>query len=321
MADHRPSTPLDAATFGALTESLRPDLLVHCYRFMGAMTDAEDVVQETLTKAWRGRHAYRGDAGLRTWLRRIATRACLDALRARHGRRTLPSDAQGGRGEVLWLEPLPDDLLAGVESDPAATYDVRESVSLAFLVALQHLPPRQRAALILRDVLALSAAESAAHIDVSVPALNSLLHRARRTLQGRYAGRPSSTIPDASTGRLLRAYVGAWERGDVHALLAIIRRDATLEMPPVPYAVVGHAAIRAFLSGTILDGTPDRWRAVTTEANGGPALALYERHGMAHAFTGIQLITVRESKVASLVAYMDPALASRFHLPPKLVER
>ena len=318
MADQRPTTPLDAATFGALTEALRADLLVHCYRFMGAMTDAEDLVQETLAKAWRGRHAYRGEAGLRTWLRRIATRACLDALRARRGRRSLPSDAGPGRGEVLWLEPLPDDLLAGIESDPAATFDTRESVSLAFLVALQHLPPRQRAALILRDVLALSAAEAAAHIDVTVPALNSLLHRARRTLGTTYVRRPTG-IPDAATARLLRDYVGAWERGDVDGLLAVLRRDATLEMPPIPQAVIGHQAIRAFLTDTgILEGTSGRWRGVTTEANGGPAVALYQRTDDGFAFTGIQLLEARGGKVDVLTAYMDASLAGRFRLPPRL---
>ena len=318
MAEHRP-TPLDAATFGALTEALRADLLVHCYRFMGAMTDAEDLVQETLAKAWRGRHTYRGEAGLRTWLRRIATRACLDALRARRGRRTLPSAADDpGRGEVLWLEPLPDDLLADVDSDPAATYDARESVSLAFLVALQRLPPRQRAALILRDVLALSAIEAAEHIDVSVSALNSLLHRARRTMRDRYAPPPSATVADAATARLLREYVRAWEQGDVDRLLTVIRHDAALEMPPIPHAAVGHAAIRAFLADGILDGTPGRWRGVTTGANGGPAAALYRLTDGVFEFTGVHLLNVRHGRIATMTAYMDPSLAARFNLPPRL---
>lgn len=309
---------IDAATFGPVSESLRRDLLLHCYRFVGSVHEAEDLVQETLARAWRSRAEYRGEAGLRTWLHRIATHACLDVIR-RQRRRTLPSAAEPGRaGEVLWLEPMPDDLLADVEADPAAAYELRESVSLAFLTALQLLPPRQRAVLILRDVLALRAAEVAELLDISVSSANSLLHRARRTMQHRYVRPVASVEPDSQTAGLLRRYIGAWQAGDVGALLEILKADALLEMPPIPSVAHGHAAIRAFLAPEILDGTPDRWHGVTTEANGGPAVALYRREDDRYRFTGLQLLVVDGGAVGRVTAYMDPELAGRFGLPAEL---
>jgi RNA polymerase sigma-70 factor (ECF subfamily) len=317
MGRDRSAPVLDRTTFGPLTEPLRRDLLLHCYRFTGSVHDAEDLVQESLARAWRGRASYRGDAGLRTWLRRIATRVCLDAQRRERGRRTLPSQAGQQPREVLWLEPLPDHLLAGAETDPASAYDIRESVSLAFLTALQELPPRQRAVLLLRDVLAMPASEVAATLELSVSSVNSLLHRGRRTMRDRYAPQARST-PDAKTAELLRRYVSAWEAGDVDALVRLLKADAVLEMPPIPVASIGHDAIRAFLAGEILDGTRDRWRGVTTEANGGPAVAFYERDGDRHRFTGLHLIGTVTGAIARVTAYMDPSLAPRFHLPMEL---
>jgi RNA polymerase sigma-70 factor, ECF subfamily len=318
MARDRNAPVLDRATFGPLTEPLRRDLLLHCYRFTGSIHDAEDLVQETLAKAWRGRAGYRGEAGLRTWLRRIATRVCLDAQRRERGRRTLPSQAERHPpGEMLWLEPLPDHLLADAETEPASAYDLRESVSLAFLTALQELPPRQRAVLLLRDVLAMPASEAAATLELSVSSVNSLLHRSRRTLRARYAP-PARPAPDAKTAELLRRYVNAWEAGDVDALLRLLKADAVLEMPPIPVASIGHDAIRAFLAGDILDGTRGRWHGVTTEANGGPAVALYQRDGGRHRFTGLQLIATDNGFIAKVTAYMDPTLAAGFQLPSDL---
>jgi RNA polymerase sigma-70 factor (ECF subfamily) len=319
MTTHRGVVTLDRATFGPMTEPLRRDLLLHCYRFTGSVHDAEDLVQETLARAWRGRAEYRGDAGLRTWLRRIATRVCLDALRRQRSRRKLPS-ALGSDApeEPVWLVPLPDDVLGDAAADPAAAYDVRESVSLAFLTAIQLLPPRQRAVLLLRDVLAMRAEEVAEVLETSTPAVNSLLHRARRTMRDRYARPASPTTPDTQTAELLLRYVRAWEAGDVDALLKILKADAVLEMPPLRSAAIGHAAIHAFLSGRILDGTPERWRGMTTEANGGPAVALYERGGDGYRFTGLQLLTIDGAAVATVTAYMDSTLASRFRLPEEL---
>jgi RNA polymerase sigma-70 factor (ECF subfamily) len=320
MAEPRAAFELDDKTFGPITESLRRDLLLHCYRFSGSLHDAEDMVQETLVRAWRGRADYRGDAAPRTWLRRIATRVCLDSLRRARGRRLLlpSSPDQAKTGEVLWLEPMHDDLIADSAADPAASYDLRESVSLAFLAALQLLPPRQRAVLILRDVLALSAAEAADQLETTVSSVNSLLHRARRSLERDYHPTAAPRPPDATTASLLRRYVLAWEAGDVDALLALLKRDAILEMPPIPSASIGHAAIRSFLAGSILDGRPDRWRGVTTEANGGPALGLYQREGDTYRFTGLQLLALDGDQIGRVTAYMDASLASRFHLPPEI---
>ena len=320
MADDPARTAsLSRASFGALTDPFRRDLLVHCYRFVGSTTDAEDLVQETLARAWRGRDGYRGEAGLRTWLRRIATRVCLDELRRGRTRRTLPSEASGARSaEPLWLEPLPDELLDDAGADPAAIAELRESVSLAFVAALQRLPPRQRAVLLLRDVLAFSAAEAADQLETSVSSVNSLLHRARRTLQD---GGPTLPLPqpgDPVASGLLRRYVAAWEAGDVDGLLAILRHDATLEMPPIPQAFVGHQAIRTFLADDVLDGSAGRWRGLATAANGGPAVALYAREDDGHGFVGLQLLTVDRDRVSRITAYMDAALADRFKLPRHL---
>jgi RNA polymerase sigma-70 factor (ECF subfamily) len=315
MAEPRSAFELDDASFGSIAESLRSDLLLHCYRFTGSVHEAEDLVQETLARAWRARSGYRADASPRTWLRRIATRVCLDALRKARGRRQLPSSVQPSRtGEILWLEPIHDDLIADVDADPAARYDLRESVSLAFLTAIQRLPARQRAVIILRDVLALSAKETAAQLETTVPSVNSLLHRARHTMRQAYQPLPPRA-PDAATTGLLRRYIRAWESGDVMALLALLRHDAILEMPPIPTAATGHAAIRTFLAESILDGTQGRWRGVATEANGGPAVGLYKRDGDAYRFTGLQLLALDGKRIGRVTAYMDGSLAARFHLP------
>lgn len=319
MPEDRARVALTRATFGPMTDPLRRDLLVHCYRFVGSVHDAEDLVQETLARAWRGRAAYRGEAGLRTWLRRIATRASLDELRRRGSRRTLPAEADADRSrEPLWLEPLPEHLLRDSEPDPAAAYELRESVSLAFMVALQRLPPRQRAVLIERDVLALRAAEVAEHLGISVSGVNSLLHRARRTMRSGYGGAPASSTQDPRVDDLLRRYLVAWEAGDVDALLATLKADATLEMPPLPDAVWGHAAIRAFLAGRVLDGMPGRWRGTVIGANGGPAIALYQPDGDGHRLTGIQLLGMDREGITRVTAYMDAGLARVFDLPDEL---
>ncbi|MEO8510033.1 MAG: RNA polymerase subunit sigma-70 [Chloroflexota bacterium] len=316
MTSARAGIALDDATFGPMTEPLRRDLLLHCYRFSGSLTEAEDLVQETLANAWRGRAGYRGEAGLRTWLRRIATRVCLDALRSR--RRTMPSsvgEPSSSAGEVLWLDPLPEHLLADVDADPAAAYDLRESVSLAFLTALQRLPARQRAVLLLRDVLAMRASEVAEQLDVTESAVTSLLYRARRTMEANGA-RPGTSRPfDDATASLLDAYVAAWQSGDVDRLLALLKRDAILEMPPIAFAPIGHAAIRAFLADGILDGNAQRWLGVPITANGGPAAAMYEQTPEADRFIGVHLLAIDGEAIAVVTAFMDPGLAARFEVP------
>ena len=320
MAEDRARLTLTRTSFGVLTDPFRRDLLLHCYRFVGSVADAEDLVQETLAHAWRGRDAYRGEAGLRTWLRRIATRVCLDELRRGRSRRTLPSDADGSaRDEPRWLEPLPDHVLDDGDVDPAAAFELRESVSMAFMVAIHRLPPRQRAVLILRDVLALRAAEVADHLDTTVSSANSLLHRARRTMRARYAPISVPHPADPAVAEILRRYLAAWEAGDVDALLATLKADATLEMPPIPTASVGHAAIRAFLGATILDGTRGRWRGMAIGANGAPAVAMYQREAGAYRFLGIHLLAMNAGRVGRVTAYMDEGLAATFHLPRQLL--
>ena len=312
----RAGMALDEQTFGPMTEPLRRDLLLHCYRFSGSLTEAEDLVQETLAKAWRGRAGYRGEAGVRTWLRRIATRVCLDALRSR--RRTLPSvarDAGSNGHEVLWLDPLPDHLLADADADPAAAYDLRESVSLAFLTALQRLPARQRAVLLLRDVLALRASEVADQLEMTESAVTSLLHRARRTMEANGARPGAGRPPDEATASLLGAYMAAWQSGDVDTLLALLKRDAILEMPPIALTPTGHDAIRAFFLDGIFDGTPDRYLGVPISANGGPAAAMYERTPEGDRFIGVHLLRIEGDAIATITAWMDPALAARFEVP------
>ena len=220
--------------------------------------------------------------------------------------------------ETLWLEPLPDHLLADVDADPAAAYDLRESVSLAFLAALQRLPARQRAVLILRDVLALRATEVAVQLEISESAVTSLLHRARQTMRERGASPRTADPPDAATEDLLSRYIGAWQSGDVHALLALLKRDATLEMPPIAFAPVGHAAIGTFLADGILDGTRDRWHGIATTANGGPAAAMYERTANGYRFIGVHLLTGDGDRIQVVTAFMDAGLAGAFEVPPTL---
>ena len=316
MTQARAGMALDDATFGSMTEPFRRDLLLHCYRFSGSRTEAEDLVQETLAKAWRARAGYRGEAGLRTWLRRIATRVCLDALRSR--RRTLPSavDAASSNGhEILWLDPLPDHLLADADADPAAAYDLRESVSLAFLAALQRLPARQRAVLLLRDVFAMRASEVADELEITESAVTSLLHRARRTMEANGAQPGIARPPDAATASLLRAYVDAWQSGDVNAVVALLKRDAIVEMPPIALTPTGHAAIRAFFADGILDGTADRWIGVPISANGGPAAAMYERTDDGDQFIGVHCLAVDGDAIRVVTAFMDPGLAEWFEVP------
>ncbi|HKE98850.1 MAG TPA: sigma-70 family RNA polymerase sigma factor [Actinomycetes bacterium] len=322
---------LDGERFAALVEPHRRELTLHCYRMLGSFQDAEDLVQETMLRAWRGRDAYQGRASLRTWLYRIATNASLDALAARARRQAPagggpddPADPQPApRLEPPWLEPVPGELVAGVDHDPAARYDRRESVTLAFVAALQRLSPRQRAVLILRDVLAWRAKEVAELLDESLPTVNSLLFRARRTLRREHPA--AAAISPAAAGvdaELLRRYVRAWEAADVGALVALLREDAVYSMPPLPVWYQGRAAIERFLRSSLLaEGTAGRWRLLATEASGEPAFAVYERDaagsGDARA-SALVVIGVRDGRIARMTTFLHPGLVTRFGLPPAL---
>jgi len=293
-------------------------MLVHAYRMLGSIDDAEDAVQDALSNAWRGRTTYRRDISLRAWLYRITTNACLDAIQRRK--------RGPGLEERLGVGPFPDELLGPAVAGPEARYDARESISLAFLTALQVLPPRQRAVLILRDVLSWRAAEVAALLDLSVPAVNSALQRARAGIALRYSS-PRPAMPHEADSRrvrsLLERYVKAWESADISGLVALLRDEAVLAMPPEP-SVAGAAAIGAFLAATILGGERQR-RLVPTRANGRPAFVVYATDDARtpSAATPLRALAVSvleadRDGVARIDAFFDPRLFARFGVPAEL---
>jgi RNA polymerase sigma-70 factor (ECF subfamily) len=288
-------------------------------------------VQETLLRAWRRLDTYAGRAPLRAWLYKIATNACFDAL-AKRPRRVLPTTQYAPADprqpfappvtEAIWLEPYPDDLIAEPETGPEARYSSRESVSLAFLAALQSLPPRQRAVLILCDVLDWRASEAAALLDITVSAVNSALHRARVTLKKHYHTRGleavSSVSFDITLRPLLDRYVQVWESADIDGLVKLLREDATLSMPPLPTWYAGREAIAAAAQAMVFagDDARGRWLMRPIRANRQPAFAAYQRDaaGAYHAF-GISVLTIEQSQITNIITFLDPALFPRFALP------
>jgi RNA polymerase sigma-70 factor (ECF subfamily) len=327
----------DRDAFSALAEPYRRELQVHCYRMLGSLQDAEDLVQETLLRAWRRLDTYEGRASFRAWLYKIATNACLDALDQR-ARRTLPQARQSPSDpdaapvppmpEPIWLEPFPDDLLPGAYANLEAYYDARESITLAFLAALQALPPRQRAVLILCDVLDWRAREVAAMLGLTVSAVNSGLHRARSTLARHYHARDVRTMrtppPDDTLHALLERYVRAWETADIEALVALLKEDITFPMPPSPGWYRGRAAVRAFVSATILAGDAHgRWRLLPTRANAQPAFAWYRREetGQAYHAFAIQVVTFEGDLIADITTFAMPGLFPFFGMPQELNSR
>ena len=301
----------DEQAFRGLTDRHRHELLLHCYRILGSLQDAEDVLQETLLAAWRGLDDFEGRASLRSWLYRIATNRCLNALR----------DSRRRPGEPLWLEPYPDVLLEDSAPGPEARYETRESIGLAFVAGLQHLPPQQRAALVLRDVLGFRAAEVAAILDTSEAAVNGLLLRARRTLDGRLA--PSADRAPLPRSPQERALVGrftdAFEQADIDGVVALLTEDARLTMPPEPLELHGHAAIARFLTALSF-WSPDAVRLVATRANGQPAFGYYVRDpqaGIARAH-GLLVLTLAGDRIVALTRFGDNSLIGRFGLPRTL---
>ena len=324
----------DQGAFEALTEPYRRELQVHCYRMLGSLTEAEDLVQETLLRAWKGRRTYAGRAPVRAWLYKIATNACLDEL-ARRPRRGLPATfiepadplepPDAPVLDPIWIEPYPDSLLPQARVDPAARYDQRESVRLAFLVTLQELPPRQRAILLLRDVLGWPAAEVAAMLGLSASSVTSALYRARVTLSTRGHGEARAARPpelhDPNEQRLLERYLLAWETADIEGLTLLLKEDATFPMPPLPGWYRGRADIRAFVSATILQGEArGRWKFMPTRANGRPAFGLYRRRDerLGYAAFAIQVVTFEAGLVADATTFGFPQLFRRFGLPDEL---
>ncbi|RCG23965.1 RNA polymerase subunit sigma-70 [Sphaerisporangium album] len=312
--------------FPRLADPFRRELLAHCYRMTGSVHDAEDLVQETYLRAWRSFDGFEGRSSLRTWLYRIATSACLTALRSR-GRRALPTGL-GGPGadpadpltalpEVTWLEPLPDALAGAAPADPAAIVTSRESVRLAFVAALQHLPPRQRAVLILRDVMQWRAAEVASMLDLTTTAVNSLLQRARAQLARVSPSEETVAEPTAAREReLLDRYVAAFERKDVGAIVELFRADAVWEMPPYTAWYQGRERIARHLE-TVCPARPGRVLLVPVTANGRPAFGLYLRDGEDggyRAFT-LQVLTVAPAGITHVANFMSPGLFETFGLP------
>ena len=330
----------DSSAFTALVESYRRELHLHCYRLLGSLHEAEDMVQETMLRAWQHSDTFKSQASVRTWLYRIATNVCLDALKKRSSR-TLPVMASPAAdpflplapawAESTWLEPYPDSWLAEATEDPAARYSRRESVSLAFLTVLQLLPPRQRAILILSDVLDWRASEIASLLSISVSAVNSALHRARVSMEKQYhtgdRERREKLEVDAATQALLDRYLHAWEIEDVDGLVALMKEDATFTMPPSPSWYQGREAIRAQITTHgLAPELQHRWFFLPTGSNGGPAFAVYRAigaSGPAQAF-GIQVLTLEFSAsdvlIADVTTFLDPSLFPSFGFPPDLPE-
>jgi len=319
----------DRDEFGRVFEDHRRDLILLAYRFLGSVGDAEEAVQEAAIRAWRGRAEFRAEASTRTWLHRILTRVCLDLLRARK-RRVLPaalgppSDptlpaVPAPPAEVAWLEPLPGTFLVGASLDPAAAYDVRESVALAFVAALQAVPPRQRAVLLLRDVLGWSARETAEVLEMTVSATTSALHRARTTLRathhrsGREGINPAALPADPGTRRLLRAYVRAWEADDVGALVATMRADVRLAMPPSPSWYAGRGSVEVLLRRWIFGALRPAagYRVIATSANGQPAIVFGSRDAGSRPL-GVQVLDVDGGILTDLTFFLEPSIAARF---------
>ncbi|WP_437320768.1 RNA polymerase subunit sigma-70 [Sorangium sp. So ce385] len=312
---------------------LRGPLRLHCYRMLGSSHDSDDLVQETLLRAWRARDSLEDGALLRPWLYRIATNACLDELK-RRPKRAHPADARPAADphapvapaseEPEWIEPAPDVWLEGAdEAGPAARYTLKESVALAFVAALSILSPVQRATLLLRDVVGLSAEETAGALGIGLSAANSALFRARRTVEEKLGGRGASAFAEAATEvdeALLARYVRAFEDADVGALVALLHDDVRTAMPPSPTWIAGRAANEAFFRARFATFRCAAQRAVRTAANGQPAFALYRRLAPGQPLTlhAIQVLTVRAGAVASIDHFMIREVFPVFGLPAEL---
>jgi RNA polymerase sigma-70 factor (TIGR02960 family) len=308
--------------FARLAEPFRRELIAYGYRMLGSVDDAEEVVQEVYLEAWRAYERFEGRSSLRTWLYRIATRAFVKAIERRK-RRPLPSDLHAptadptasvrvGDPELAWMQPAPDSLLSNTMSDPGTVVAARDTMRLAFLAALQVLPPRQRAVLILRDVLQWSASEVAALLDLTVVAVNSALQRARSRLP---ADRGALGEPSEPRQReLLERYVAAFQNADVGGLVAVLTEDAVFEMPPFITWFRGSAAIGGFLGARMREfgSIP----VIRTSANGQPALALYTATaGGQHRLHAMHVLTLVPQGVGHVVAFHDIDALRRFNLP------
>jgi RNA polymerase sigma-70 factor (ECF subfamily) len=318
----------DQKAFEALVGAYRRELLVHCYRMLGSLSDAEDLLQEILLRAWEKRATLTSPQSYRAWLYRIATNLCLNRLK-RAPRRFLPSEthppsnpsssAPPALQEPIWLEPFPDELLVDPQNDPEDLMLHQEQIRLAFLVALQHLTPAQRAVLLLREVLEWPASEVAEWLELSVPAVNSALQRARQTLRQHSQANASETpvaLSRPQQQNLLDRYIALWQRADVPGLVALLREDAWLSMPPIPMWVQGRTDIATLLSLRVL--TPGKqWQLLPTRANGCPAFGLYRRESGEDGYqrSGLWVLELEGDQIASIVVFLDVSSFTAFGLP------
>jgi RNA polymerase sigma-70 factor (TIGR02960 family) len=323
----------DGDAFRELTEPYRRELQVHCYRMLGSFQDAEDALQNTLLTAWQSLGGFEGRASLRTWLYRVATNRCLDARRAASRRPARDWDVPGVEppeptrlGEVVWLEPFPGALLDGVVDvplGPEARYEQNESISLAFVTALQMLPPRQVAVLILRDVLGFHASEVAVMLDSTVESVNSALKRARASLQRRRQAADGREPPPASGSpaedAIVAKFVRAWESADLDALVALLTDDVFMSMPPMPLEYEGRDVVARFCA--LLFGGGRRFDLIPARANGQPAFGAYVRapDGIRHG-TGLYVLTLTGTRICAMTRF-DSSVLPSFGLPRSLPGR
>lgn len=315
----------DQTGFAELIERHRRELQVHCYRMMGSLEDSEDLVQETFLRAWRRRHGFEGRASVRTWLYRIATNACLDAIKADGRRARRPRSDGPTPAEVPWLQPYPDRLLEGVsprDEEPDAVLVARETVELAFLSVIQQLPPRQRAALILRDVLGWSAKETASLLETSVASANSALQRARATVGNERPEQHAERAPEAGASDLERAvlerFMTAFEQADAAALAAVLHEDVRCTMPPAPIVFQGIEAVVGPVADGVLVPKFGDFRARATRANGLPAVALYLRPPGQTEYRpfALNVLRIREGRIVEMIGFSCPPHGPAFSDDP-----
>ena len=317
----------DQEAFAQLVEPYRKQLLVHCYRILGSFEDAEDMLQETLVRVWKRLDSFEGRSSLRAWLYKIATNASLDALDSRRVRglpkelyrRGDPTQPLPAPVQANWVEPLPDEWIDGQpDIYPEARYEVRESITLAFVAALQKLPGRQRAVILLCDVMGWSSNEAAEILDMTTAAVNSALQRARETLK--HSARKSTPVHlNENLSALLARYVAAWETADSAALIAVLREDVALTMPPLPVWFGGHADVKAFLDGFLFQSAdPFKVKLEAVRFNGSPAFATYQmdESGVYRA-AALQILTIEDGLITEINDYLtfDGQLFSKLGLP------
>ncbi|MBV9601691.1 MAG: RNA polymerase subunit sigma-70 [Chloroflexi bacterium] len=323
----------DESAFRELVEPYRRELHLHCYRLLGSLQDAEDVVQETLLAAWRGLGGFEERASLRAWLYRIATNRCLNALRDRRRRpREVPSMSEPPRptrmAEPMWLDPYPDSLLEGLADSapgPEASYETREAIGLAFAAGLQSLPPRQRAALVLREVLGFRTTEVAEMLETSEASVKGALQRARATLDERLPAGDRERVPLPGSTRereLVGRFTAAVEQGDTPGLISLLTDDAWLTMPPQPYEYQGGEAIARFIARERGDRRGANLRLVPTRANGQPAFGCYlpDPHAAIARAYGLMVLTLSDDGVSAVTWFGERSVFAHFGLPGSVPE-